>query len=374
MNSQGLPSTSRFERLLGFWESDRGNVRLLADAAAAALDEGRGEEALVLLERGEAEGQAPPELLNLKGLAALASRRADAARDAFAALAAAGLGGPAVRFNLAAAEAGLGDHEAVLALLDEETVAAVDGGPLLRIRALHHLGRVDQALEEGAVHAEARPGDGALMGALAQIALDAEQPELARAYAERAGSDPEGLAAAGTLRLDEGRADEALDLFRRAAAAAPHSARAALGLGSALLAGGDAAAAVEPLERAAEGFGDHPGSWIAAGWARYLRGDRAEARERFERALACDDNFAESHGALAVVDIAEGHVDEGRKRLEIATRLDRQCFSAALARTLLLEREGHQAAADKVRAAALAAPVDAAGRTLAEALAALGRH
>jgi tetratricopeptide (TPR) repeat protein len=179
------------------------------------------------------------------------------------------------------------------------------------------------------------------------------------------------MAAAATLLLNEGRISEARAVARRAVEIGPRDPRAALGLGSALLAAGEAKEAIPMLERAAETFGDHPGSWIAAGWAHFLSGDRKVARACFERALTCDDTFAESHGALAVVDIAEGHIEEAKRELEVARRLDRNCFSAALGRAMLLESDGNVEAGEKVRAAAMGTPIDSTGRTLAQAILAL---
>ena len=59
---------------------------------------------------------------------------------------------------------------------------------------------------------------------------------------------------------------------------------------------------------AAELFVSHIGSWVAAGWAHVIAGDRAAGRARFERALALDDRFAETQGALAVLDVVEGQL------------------------------------------------------------------
>jgi Tfp pilus assembly protein PilF len=144
-----------------------------------------------------------------------------------------------------------------------------------------------------------------------------------------------------------------------------------LGSGLGQLARGDAAAAAARLDGAAQRFGDHLGSWVAAGWAYYIAGDLATSRNRFETALALDDNFAETHGALAVLDLVEGQKDSARRRTEVALRLDRNCFAAALARSMILDSEGKSNAARKVRDAALNYPIGPSGRTIARSLAAL---
>ena len=50
----------------------------------------------------------------------------------------------------------------------------------------------------------------------------------------------------------------------------------------------------------------HVGSRQAVGWCRVLQQDLSAARAHFEHTLAMDRNFAENHGALAVMDVLRG--------------------------------------------------------------------
>lgn len=363
-------NTSRLQQLLGYLEHDPGNLALLSDAAAAAIDEGEFAVATGLVERYVAAAEPPPQLLNLKALAAMREGRFEEAAAAFATLRAAGSDAPAVRFNHAWALAMANEHEAALALLDDAVCAAGSRGAALKVGLLHQLERLDEALEEGARLAEIYPDDHNLMGALANAALDAEQVELAHAYASRAGTSHDGLTTLGMLLLDEERVADSGALFDRVLAADQSNARAQLGKGLGLIAAGDAAAAAPWIDGAAERFGDHLGSWVAAGWVHYLLGDLATSRARFETALALDDTFAETQGALAVLDIAADDLDSARRRTDVALRLDRECFAAALAKSMLLARDGKTKAAEKVRAAALNTPIGPGGRTIARSLAA----
>lgn len=371
MNALGerIDEMSRLRQLLGFLDHDPDNPHLLADAAAAALDEADPALALALIDRYAERAPLPPAMLNLKGVAAMGEGRFEDAAAAFAALREAGEDSPVLRFNQAWALTMAKDHEAALPLLDDDAVAAGPRGAALKVQLLHHLERLDEALECGARWAETYPDDQSLMGALASAALDAEQADLARLYAERAGSNHDGLATMGLLLLDDNRLDESAALFERVLAADAGNPRALLGDGLGRLARGDTAGAAGRLDAAAARFEDHLGSWIAAGWAHYVEGDLAASRARFETALALDDTFAETHGALAVLDLAGGDPEGARRRTEIALRLDRNCFGAALARSLLLESEGKAKAAQKVREAALNFPIGAAGRTIARSLA-----
>ncbi|MDO8380136.1 lipopolysaccharide assembly protein LapB [Phenylobacterium sp.] len=363
-----VATAPKLPRLLGFLERDPGNLQLLADAAATALDEGQPAKAIDLLDRYAATTPLPPELLNLSGVAALQEGRFGEAAKAFEDLLAQGHDDPGLRFNLAWAKAMLLDWARTADLIDDATVAAAPRAAALKVEALCHLGKLEEALAWGGQIAAQRPGDQALMGALAVAAMDAEQTDLARAYALKAGTTHEGLSTLGMLMLDQDDADEALVTFDRALAVYPHSARALLGKGLALLSKGDPRAAAGQLDEGAKIFGDHLGSWIASGWAHFASGDQVTARSRFETALALDDTFAESHGGLAVLDVIENDLESARRRTDIALRLDRVCFSGALARSMLLEHDGDPATAERIRQKAMNAPIGAAGRTLAQAM------
>jgi tetratricopeptide (TPR) repeat protein len=369
-----MAEMSRKDRLLGYLAQDPDNLQLIRDAADAAVSEGDDATAQSLFERHEALAPRSPEMLNLRGLAALGARRFDEAAAAFAALRAAGEDAPAIRLNLAWALTMAGDYTAALPLVDAAVVALGPSGAGLKVRLLHHLDRLDEAMAEGATLAALYPDDPVLMGTLANAALDAERPDLARLYAERAGSHHDGLTAMGLLLLDEDRITESAALFERVLSADAGNPRALLGKGLERLAVGQVSEAADWLDQAAARFGDHLGTWVAAAWAHYLAGDLETARARFETALALDDTFAETQGGLAVIDLAEGRIEEGRSRAGIALRLDRASFGGALATTMLLEHDGKPDLAERIREAAFNLPVGVGGKTLAQALTARARR
>jgi tetratricopeptide (TPR) repeat protein len=174
------------------------------------------------------------------------------------------------------------------------------------------------------------------------------------------------------VALNEDDLPSALTLFDRALAVHPEAPRAWIGKGLTLLAAGQVDAAAPALEKGAGIFGDHLGAWVAAGWAQFMRNDLAAARRDFEAALAHDENFAELHGGLAVIDLVEGDIEGAKRRTDIAQRLDRNCFGAALARILLLELEGKPEQAGKIRDRMLNLPVGLDGRTLAQSVIGIG--
>lgn len=363
---------SRLKSLLGFLNRDPDNRPLIADAAAAAFDAELYDLAAQLLEQYAALDALPERLLNLKGLVALARQDPEGAVAIFEQLRARGAEDPALRFNLAWARAMTGAWREALALLDDATLTASPRAPSLKIHVMHHLAMYDDALDAGAELAKRFPGDQALMGALATLALDAQKVDLARVYAAQAAQAPEGAAALGFLALGDHDDGRALALFDEALAAQPANPRAWIGKGLGLLATGKVGEGSQALDRGAEMFGDHIGSWIASGWAHFARGDNAAARRSFERALAIDANFSECHGGIAVMDVFDGRIAEAERHCEIALRLDRQCFGAAFARTLLLAAAGRPELAQKVRDKALSTPVGLHGETIAEMLVLMG--
>ncbi len=267
----------------------------------------------------------------------------------------------------------LKDYAAAADLIDENVIAGVPRAATLKVQALHHLGRLDDALETGRTAGDALARETPLMGALSAVALDAGDSGLAAVYAKKAGDTPDGRATFGMLELSEANLTGASRHFDKALTVQADHARALLGRGLVRLAAGDADAAIPDIDSSAELFGSHLGSWLAAGWARLTSGDLVGARAKFEKALELDDTFAESHGALAVLDVMQGRQGEAKRRVDVALRLDRNCFSAALAQVLTFQAEGKGDAAKRITTAALNAPIGPSGRTLGQSLADFGR-
>ncbi len=372
-----LPADIKLEnsvlaRMLGYLECDPSNLRLLADCIELAAKSGETDIVIGLLDQYTTIAPLPPSLLHHRVQTAMSKGQwQDAADDLVELLKEVGPA-PALRFNLAWAKAMLLDYAGALELLDDPTLEASPRAPALKARMMHHLDQYEEALSGAEQLLERFPNNHELAGALATIAIDADDLELALKFAKQAAEySNEAAAALGTIKMGEFDLEEASRLFDHALKLSPFDARARIGKGLALLISGQADAAAE-LDQGAELFKDHIGSWIAAGWAYFTNGKYDEARERFERALAIDDNFAESHGALAVLDIIAGRPNDAQRRVGMALRLDRECFSAILAKSLLLESSGREAAAQTLRERAMTIPIGEQGMTIAVAAATLG--
>ncbi|WP_162232703.1 tetratricopeptide repeat protein [Sphingomonas sanxanigenens] len=363
---------SRLQRLLGFLDVDPHNERLLADTATAAFDAGELETANQLIGRFNSLGTDDPAMRNLGALVALRTGRHDEAAETFETLLADMPTDAVLRFNLAWAKALIGDHEAVVTLVDEDVVASAPRAAALKVEALHHLDRLEEAITVGQTYAVIVPADADLAAAIATVAMDNDDLELAERFAARAGGSPVGLAAQGALALGAHDPSAAIGLFDRALDRRATLPRAQVGKGLALLSLDRPADAARWLDQGAAAFEDHLGSWIAAGWAHFIAGDAKTARARFDHALLLDETFAESHGALAVLDMTEGQAELARKRADIALRLDRTCLSAALAKSMLAAHAGDPDAATAIRNKALNHPAGPGGETLADAIARMG--
>jgi tetratricopeptide (TPR) repeat protein len=364
----------RFQALLQFLEQDPDNITLIGDAASAAFDANELETAQSLVSRYKSLSEMPLSLINLEGLIALRMGVLDVAASAFDLLLDSGVDDPAVRFNRAWVHALNEEHEAALVLLDDDTIAVTERAASLKVQTLHHLGQIEEALAVGQGMVERFPGNDSLLGALSVVAMDADDLDLARHYAEQATGGSDALTTRGLIALNDSSPEKSIALFDQALAIHPEASRAWIGRGLGLVAHGDNLRAVEALRKGAELFGDHLGSWIALGWTQFMGRDLAGSRATFEHALSLDDNFAETHGGLAVLDVAAGKLESAQRRADVALRLDRECFGGMLALILLREATGNPEMAQRLWEKALNMPTGVDGRTLAQAMTGLGLH
>lgn len=360
----------KLQRFLSYLQQDPCNSALLADAFDAALGAADLPLAKTLLAR---LASADPEASGNRGragLLAMHERRFDDAVSDFEAMQTVE-DSPELRFNMAWSLAMLGRKSEAEAMLDEQCVTQLASAAMLRVQLLHELGDFDGAAELAHALQGLHGRDPGFAAAVSVLALDVEDLELARSSAVAGGDHPDAIATCGMLLLNDASPERALDAFDRALAIRSHHPRAWVGRGLAKLVRLDAASAAADLDKGAEQFGDHIGSWLAAGWAYCVSGDHLAARERFERALAIDENFAESHGSIAAIDALTGRRHEARRGIAITLRLDRNCFSAALAQVLLLQDEPQKAQA--IIARALSEPLNASGLTITGYLAGLAK-
>ncbi|WP_353556359.1 tetratricopeptide repeat protein [Paraburkholderia terrae] len=355
-------------RLLNYLRVDPENLNLLSDAAISAFDTQQFALCDDLLDRHAAITRLTPTLVNLRGLSAMSQHRFEEALDSFASLRD-GQDDPAIAYNMAYANAMLGRFERTTALVDDRVIAAIPAAAAVKLKALHHLGHVDEALDLAKRYADQPHADPELQGAYATLLFDQDNKEDAKRYAELAADTADGLTVRALFAISDGAESEALSMLERTLQMRPGSGRAKLGLGLCLLSGERFADAAQALDEAANLLHTHAGSWVSAGWAHLLNGDLATARARFEQSAQIDRGFAEAPGGLAVICFHEKRFDEARRYTDIALRLDRSCLSAALALNMLTVRDGNQDKADSIMNEALNRSLNTDGRTIAQVLA-----
>lgn len=353
MTNDTSPQVQRLQRLLSYLEQDPGNDLLRQDAIAVACDVGDGATARRLLDERAARGALPALPWGfLAARTALADGDFDTALRHWDALAADDGVGTEERVLAASAAAQLrlrrGGPEAV-ADASRTLAPFIDGAaaqsPLpdaaqaAWLRVEHHAGR----LSEGLDWALAREAAGQLApeaaGVASLIAMDANDvaacSRLTRVALAALPEQGEALVSAAALSLVDGQPEEALKLNERVTAARPSDGRAWTQLGAARLLALDLQGARVAYARATELMPGHAGSWHGLAWAQLLLGDLVEAERLLDHALEVDRNFAETHGALAVVYARTGRRTMAQDALRRARGLDAGSFAAQYAQALL---------------------------------------
>lgn len=340
--SSPAPDTvQRSNRLDGYLNQDAGNELLRAEAFDAAL-------AANLLERAQgylaaadlasaswkyrsanlllAQGEPEPALAALQGLRATVGEQ------------------PAVIQSMATALFALGRYS--------ESAAAM--GPLVRgiassprppglvelwLQASHQAGELEEAwawLATRVAQASDLPASVAAIGSL--LALDAGHLQAAEALADaalhRLPQAREALVAKGTAVLAR-RDAAAAERYALAALQPREDGRARSLLAFARMLAGQTETALRDFELAVELIPQHVGTWQGLGWLRLCTGDMAGARVALQSALERDRNFADNHGALAVLDAIDGRPIEASRGIQVAKRLDPRCASARYAEAIL---------------------------------------
>lgn len=340
-------TVDRLSRLLDYLAHDLRNTSLLGDVADEQLRMGDWAAAKsTLLQLLEVQ---PGDALTRYRLAVAERASGDGAKAValLHELVSEGHAHPAVLQELARSQAQQGNWAAVCPTLADLNATELPPGEgdavwLLRIRAHHHLGALNDALAEAQAWEAGRGAALPLQGraAIATLLLDAERIDdaarlLAQLDADAIGGHAELAAAAGFVELSQGQAGSALERFAQSAQVEPRLGRAHLGLGLALASQGQLPQAMEALKVAVEVAPSHLGSWHALAWLQLLGNDLDGAAASFEGALAQDENFGETHGGLALVAALRGDREAGERHLRTAAKLDARSTNVLVAKTVL---------------------------------------
>ncbi|HET7867424.1 MAG TPA: tetratricopeptide repeat protein [Burkholderiaceae bacterium] len=328
------------ERLESFVRQDPSNPGLLLDLAGEHLANGNLERALELAERAGTLAPDSSLAASLRTLCLLSQGQVQRAREVHRAFMSTWTTPEAARrflwvFQRAGKAGEAGDD--LEQLLTQPGLAA-DRSRVL-VRALHAAGQPARALHHLANLLRGGHSTPADEGLQALLLFDTQQLPQAHAQVQRCmargAMGVEAHYVAASLRLLEGQVEAAHHHVEQALALHPDEGRCLSLRGQLALAQRRYAQAAGWLEQAAQQMPGHVGSRQEVGWCRVLQHNLPAARAAFEQALALDRNFAESHGALAVVDALEARTADARRGIARALRLDSGCLSAVLAQKLL---------------------------------------
>lgn len=338
------PLRQRLERLGTYLQVDPDNPTLLRDYAAEAMRAGEFRACAAAIERLRAAGDKTRDDAVLLARALRLDGHGDAAMALLSESAETWPDDPLVAIELAACHFVERSFETALELLPplamEHELAGAAAS--MRIRLLHHLGRLDDAVAVADPFLGSEvPARSAVAAAVIAVLVDLsrfdEAVALARSLVEAAPPALpyevcEPLAAAA---LDEDQPAVALDWLQRALVRRQDDGRIWLLKGLTELRSGGLREAHDSLERAVDLMPSHPGSHLALGWSWLAAGDLTRAQAAFDNGLAAEPAFAESHGSLAVLAAMRGQPAEATTLIRKAQRLDRHCASAQWAEALL---------------------------------------
>lgn len=340
MSTSTPSSATRATRLAQYLALDPDNVQLLRDHAQEAVSSGDLPAALSSLERlcASADSQAADAGLQIAVLRA-AGRLQDAL-DASAQALERWAGDQTVLVERANTLLLARQFEPILALVK----TAGERGPdteaaALEVRALHHLGQIEDAEQRIDALMAQGPAGPALMAAAIPVLLDRfrarEAAAMARQLTEHTAYAYPAWEALASEALEHEQPQESLAFVDRALATRQDDGRIWLLGGLAHWQAQNTAEAQQALERAASLMPEHAGTWLAVGWMQLLQGHLAQAKPPFDRALQASPDFSECHGSLAVLAALEGRIADAETLERKARRLDPACGSASLARALM---------------------------------------
>lgn len=224
---------------------------------------------------------------------------------------------------------------------------------LMYARALHHLEREQDAIDLLMIAKQTHGQHAELWGLLALL-LDAVEHSEAKQHAKHAlAIDPtqrDALLAMADIYLTDQEEQQAAQYYQQLLDVHPQSGRAWAGLAQIAFAQMELSSAQKLAEQALDYMVDHIGTWHILAWCLIMRTpqDLPTARHAIEKAYALDRNFAETHGALAVLDALEQRIDQAELSIRRALKLNPQCWSAHYAKVILLQQAGQQQQAQQL--------------------------
>jgi Flp pilus assembly protein TadD len=225
----------------------------------------------------------------------------------------------------------------------EPLTATIPDARYYLVSCLHNLARLDDALDR-AQRFLAERSSAKLRGYTALVQMDSGRMQDALANARHVlAEQPDNADAAAVLsthHLENQDIDLAQQHLNVLLSKESRNVRAWQGLALVALHRQDHEDAARLLHRARECDPENTGTISTLAWVRIAQ-HRFEESERVSReGLAIDRNDAELHGALATALVFQRRFDAAKQEVGLAFGLDRHCFGAAFAQSIMLKLQG----------------------------------
>lgn len=344
---QNTEISARFERFLGFLNSDPKNLSLRLDVIELGIECQAWDKLPQLVDDGLARFSDNASLHAHAGMLALRDQNYALACKHYDFVVAAEHArvAPSVLYNYAFARFYLAEYEQAYSILAQiDPVSEIQKSVnVLSARCLHHMGKPETAIEVlQLISAEEMDAEaqGVLALLLHETSNDADASEAANRALSLNPVQLDALLARAALEAESDRYDNARRDYIVATTAHPACGRAWSGLAQIDMRDMQFEKAQEELERAVRLMPNHIGSWHMLAWIHILYGRAEEAKAAFDRSYEIDRSFGETHGGFAVVAAMQQQRKLSEQHMRRARKLNPEGFSVHYAELLLLKAEG----------------------------------
>lgn len=252
-----------------------------------------------------------------------------------------------------------------------EPLVAIPDARYYLVSCLHNLARLDDAIDL-AQRFLAQGPSWKLRGYMALVQMDSGNMEDALSSARQVlAQQPDNADAAAVLSthyLEHQDIDHAQQHLNVLLSKEPRNVRAWQGLALVALHRQDHDEAARILQRARECDLENTGTISTLGWVRLAQHRYDQAEQIFRDGLAVDRNDPELHGGLATALVFQRRFDAAKREVGLAFGLDKHCFGAAFAQSIMLKLQGHDQVAAKLFANVLRSSPREGGQTVLEGL------
>ena len=346
-------SSERIDRLKNFYLQEPSNQFLLNDLVEQYFTEDRLEQLVDFAESLDSDAISDSQIAHRVGIAGLVVGHYKFAESCFSKCFSVHPENAAIAYNYAFAKYAQHDFAKSLEILNSvndfwQECAQVK---LLAARCFHQIKELESALESIESFLQVEPTNVEGLGLKSLILLDngeyQEAEKLSNQVLKQQQNLLEPLLAMSSSLIAQGEFDRAKNWVEQGIEKHPKVGRLWQNKGQLEMLNMQFDLAETSLKTAVKNMPNHIGTWHLLAWTQLITDKQNDARESFDSALALDRNFADSHGAIAMMDILSGNIEKAEEGTRRALKLDPRCATGLYAKSLLLEKQGE---ADRAKA------------------------